>query len=79
MVESLKGAGLAVAANLLTMVGWFYMGLWIPSAANALLALLVLGLYGLEDKWAFPMGYWAVQLLFYVAWLSGMGYAGSAG
>ncbi|HYG56514.1 MAG TPA: hypothetical protein VD902_00400 [Symbiobacteriaceae bacterium] len=76
MLEYFKGAGLSLVINVGTMIGWMYLGVWIPSVVNALLALLILGLYGLEDRWAFPGGYWTVQLLCYVVWLSGMGYAG---
>ncbi len=73
MMEFLKGALLSLVVNTLAVVGWAYMGpLW-PSLGNVLLALLLLGIYGLENKWAFPTGYWAVQLVAIVLWVSGIG------
>lgn len=73
MTEFLKGALLSLAVNVLTVLGWAYIGPWPPSLANVLLALLLTGIYGLEDKWAFPTGYWAVELLAIVAWIVGLG------
>lgn len=76
MWEYGKGIGAALVVNVLTLVGWMYVGMWLPAVVNAMAALLILGIYGLEDKWAFPLGYWTVQLLAIVVWLSAMGMAG---
>lgn len=73
MREYGKGLALGLLINGLTVLGWFYIGPLIPAAANALLALIILGLYGLEEKWAFPFGYWTVELLFVIASIVGMG------
>jgi len=51
------------------------VGCRFPAVANVLLALIILGFYGLEDKWAFPLAYWAIQLLAIVLWVTGMGAA----
>jgi hypothetical protein len=75
MREFAKGVALSLFVNVLTVVGWIYIGMWLPAVANALIALLAVGLWGLEDQWAFPLGYWAVELLSMVVWLSGMGFA----
>jgi hypothetical protein len=71
----LKGVALSLFVNVLTIVGWFYVGMWLPAIANALIALLVVGLWGLEDQWAFPLGYWTVELLAMVFWLTGMSFS----
>jgi hypothetical protein len=76
---ALPGALLSLVVNVLTILGWIYIGMWPPSLGNVTLALLILGIYGLEDKWAFPLGYWAVELLFVVVWISGMGWAMGGG
>lgn len=73
MAEFMKGAGLSFGVNLLTVVGWVYVGIWPPSVGNVLLALLLTGIYGLEDRWAFPIGYWIVELLAIIAWMMGVG------
>jgi hypothetical protein len=73
MKQYLLGAVAAILVNLLTVLGWMTIGPFFPAAANALVALAVAGIWGLEDKWAFPMGYWTVQLLVIVFWLTGMG------
>lgn len=78
MLAFAKGAGLSLLINALTVVGWLYVGMWLPSIANALIALLVAGLWGLDDEWAFPIGYWTVQVLAIVAWLMLLGYGGLA-
>ena len=73
MLDYGKGLVLGILINGLTVVGWLYIGPLIPAGANALLALIILGLYGLEDKWAFPFGYWTVELLFVVTAMMGVG------
>lgn len=83
MVAYAKGFVLSFLVNALTILGWMYIGMWVPAVVNVGMALLVLGYYGLEEKWAFPAGYWTVQLLAVVAWFTGMGagfqYGGSVG
>jgi hypothetical protein len=69
----LKGAGIALVINALTILGWLYIGMWAPSVINVLVALLVVGYYGLEDKWSFPLGYWTIELLSIVLWMTGIG------
>lgn len=76
MIEFAKGAILSLVINALTVVGWLYIGMWLPSITNALVALLVAGLWGLDDEWAFPIGYWTVQVLAVVAWLTLLSYGG---
>lgn len=73
MWEFAKGAGISLVINMATVVGWSYLGPWIPSVVNVLTALLVLGIYGLEERYAFPMGYWSIQLLSILGWLVGIG------
>lgn len=73
MREYLKGLVLGLVVNALTILGWVYVGMWAPSVANVLLALLLLGIYGLEDKFAFPAGYWTVELFSFILWLTGVG------
>lgn len=73
MLEFFKGALLSLVVNALTIAGWMYIGVWPPSVGNVLLALLLVGIYGLEDKWAFPIGYWVVELLSIIFWLMGVG------
>ncbi|HWI52820.1 MAG TPA: hypothetical protein VNT01_11845 [Symbiobacteriaceae bacterium] len=79
MWEFTKGALLSLVVNVLTILGWWYIGMWPPSLGNVTLALLILGFYGLEDQWAFPLGYWTVELLSIIVWLSGMGWAMGTG
>jgi hypothetical protein len=69
----LKGAGIALVINALTILGWIYVGMWAPSIINVLVALLVVGYYGLEDKWSFPLGYWTIELLAILLWMAGLG------
>jgi hypothetical protein len=69
----LKGAGIALVINALTILGWLYIGMWAPSVINVLVALLIVGYYGLEDKWSFPLGYWTIELLSIVLWMTGIG------
>lgn len=78
MLQFLAGAALSLVVNALTILGWYYGGPWVPSAVNVLLALVFLGYYGLEDRWSFPLGYWSVELLAVVAWLSGLGLVNTA-
>jgi len=73
MVEFLKGAVLSVVVNVLTVLGWYSLGPWPTSIANVLLALLIIGIFGLEDKWAFPIGYWTVEVLSITLWMMGVG------
>ncbi len=73
MANFLKGALLSLVVNGLTVLGWYYLGHWPTSIANVLLALLILGIYGLEDKWAFPIGYWTVEVLSVALWMTGVG------
>lgn len=73
MALLLKGIALSLVVNVLTILGWLLVGVWPPAIVNALMALLILGIYGLEDKWGFPLGYWVVELLFIVAWIMGLG------
>lgn len=76
MRDFLAGVLLSLVVNVLTVLGWYYIGMWLPSLLNVGLALLILGFWGLEDKWAFPGGYWTVQLMAIVLWISGMGLVG---
>ena len=76
MRDFVAGALLSLVVNVLTVLGWYYIGMWLPSLLNVGLALLILGFWGLEDKWAFPGGYWTVQLAAIVLWISGMGFVG---
>ncbi|HEY3367257.1 MAG TPA: hypothetical protein VGK74_19545 [Symbiobacteriaceae bacterium] len=73
MVQYAKGFALSFVVNALTILGWYYIGMWVPAVVNVGLALVILGFYGLEDKWAFPGGYWTVELLSVVLWIDGMG------
>ncbi len=73
MLQFLYGITASLLINLLTVAGWYVAGPWIPSVINVLLALLILGYYGLEDRWAFPLGYWTVQVVAVAAWISGLG------
>jgi hypothetical protein len=68
-----KGASIALVINALTILGWLYIGMWAPSVINVLVALLVVGYYGLEDKWSFPLGYWTIELLAILLWMTGIG------
>lgn len=73
MRELAAGGVLSLVVNGLTVVGWLYMGPWWPSVGNVLLVLTVTMIYGLEDRWAFPLGYWAIELLSIAIWLMGVG------
>jgi len=73
MLQFLKGTVLSLLVNALTVLGWVFIGVWTPAIGNVLLALVIVGIYGLEDRWAFPLGYWAVELLSVVAWFMGLG------
>lgn len=73
MAELVKGGLLSLAVNVLTVVGWLRLGPWWPSVGNVLLVLSITMIYGLEDRWGFPMGYWAVELVFIAIWLLGVG------
>lgn len=72
MLQFGLGVLVSLAVNALTVLGWYYGDPWIPSVANVGLALWVLGYYGLEDRWAFPLGYWLVELFAVVLWLTGV-------
>ncbi|MGE5675906.1 MAG: hypothetical protein ACM3XM_18820 [Mycobacterium leprae] len=73
LLEFGKGALLSLVVNALTILGWYYLGPWLPAAGNVLLALIVLLVYGLEDQWSLPLGYWAVQLVAFILWIDGLG------
>lgn len=73
MSQAFKGIALSLVVNALTLLGWILVGVWPPAIVNALMAILILGIYGLDDKWGFPLGYWVVELLFIVAWIMGLG------
>lgn len=71
MLELMKGALLALVVNILTIIGWLFLGPWVTSVANVLLALILTGIYGLEDKWGFVLSYWFVQLTVFALWIMG--------
>ncbi len=71
-MEFLKGLTVAVLINVATIVGWWLVGPWLPAAFAAGTALVVTGVYGLNDRWPFVGGYWAGQLVFVILWLAGM-------
>lgn len=77
MLQFGLGTLLSLVINTLTILGWYYGNPLVPSVVNVGLALWVLGYYGLEDQWAFPLGYWLVELAAVVLWLSGFRLAGS--
>lgn len=72
----LKGVLVSVLVNLLTLAGWLFLGPWVPAVLNVALALVILGVYGLENRWAFPLGYWAVELPVAFAWIASVGLLG---
>lgn len=71
-----RGILLSLVVNVLTVLGWFVIGPWPPAIVNVLLALIILGVYGLEDKWAFPLGYWTVQVPVAFLWMASWGLLG---
>jgi hypothetical protein len=78
MLQLFLGALASLIVNGLTVAGWYYLqDPLMPSVVNVALALGVLGYFGLEDRWAFPAGYWAVELLCVAFWLQGFGIADS--
>lgn len=77
--EYLKGGLVSLGVNVLTILGWLFIGPWLPAVVNVLLALGILGVYGLDDRWAFPLGYWTVELLAASLWMSSTALLGLLG
>lgn len=75
-VQFLQGVLASLVVNALTIVGWWFLSAWPPAIANVALALVIVGVYGLEDRWAFPLGYWAVELVVAFLWLAGINLLG---
>ncbi|MHB9144994.1 MAG: hypothetical protein ACYC5Y_06620 [Symbiobacteriia bacterium] len=71
-----QGALVSLLVNVLTVLGWLVLGPWPPAIANVLLALIILGVYGLDDKWAFPLGYWTIEVPAAFLWMASWGLLG---
>jgi|GEM_PF-6594122 len=74
--QFLRGMLASLLVNVLTIVAWLFLGAWPPAVVNVALALVILGVYGLENQWAFPLGYWTVELVAAFLWVAGINLLG---